>query len=333
MSRTQNTTRTEAPSGGIGAKDGLYLLPQSRTQIEHQAYVLLRLTNKFGFFPRRGFFAEQREKLIKDNEIDACFLDWLKWIFIGLPFEHVIRIMDCFLVEGTKFLYRIGLALLILYKNSRPVSSRLSVSPLTLELMLSFCETIKLTPDELITAATRLRRLSRAKIDKTYKEATNRNDKLKIRSSAPNSPYLNNDLTPTSPRKQEMISLDSVKISEITRLAPKHLKSSVADWYLLDILWDWIPERTLIKDPVIIFCSDVHGNSLSTFYAKNENVDQTILLIKTINNEVIGFQMNETLSPALFLFSLALSSQLDHRITESSFNISNRWLNLILMAR
>uniref|UniRef100_T1JZ09 TLDc domain-containing protein n=1 Tax=Tetranychus urticae TaxID=32264 RepID=T1JZ09_TETUR len=266
----------EAPSSGIGGKDGPYLLPQSRTQIVHQAYVLLRLTNKFGFLPRRGFFTEQRERLIKENEMDACFLDWLKWIFIGLPFEHVIRIMDCFLVEGTKFLYRIGLTLLLLYKNSRPVSppSRLGM----------------LTPDELITVATQLRRLSRAKIDRTYKEASHRNEKFKIR-SAPSSPYHHlgyHDLTPTSPRKLEMISLDSVKITDCTRIAPRSLKSSICDWQLLDILWDWIPERTLIKEPVIIFCSDVHGNSLSTFYDKNEAVDQSILLIKTLNNEIFG---------------------------------------------
>ncbi|XP_015781065.1 TBC1 domain family member 24 isoform X1 [Tetranychus urticae] len=331
---TSLTYLLEAPSSGIGGKDGPYLLPQSRTQIVHQAYVLLRLTNKFGFLPRRGFFTEQRERLIKENEMDACFLDWLKWIFIGLPFEHVIRIMDCFLVEGTKFLYRIGLTLLLLYKNSRPVSppSRLgmvtnnafnnfksstninngsssnftststtttnttltssssSSSPFTLDLMLSFCETIKLTPDELITVATQLRRLSRAKIDRTYKEASHRNEKFKIR-SAPSSPYHHlgyHDLTPTSPRKLEMISLDSVKITDCTRIAPRSLKSSICDWQLLDILWDWIPERTLIKEPVIIFCSDVHGNSLSTFYDKNEAVDQSILLIKTLNNEIFG---------------------------------------------
>jgi len=275
-------------------------LPLTRAETERQACVLIGLTNKFGYFPRPRFFSKHRKKLDKDDEIDECFMDWMQWIFIGLPFEHVVRIMDCFLVEGTKFLYRIGLVLLLIFKSSRPSLSIASLfslltananatrssSPFTLDSMLSLCEKIELGPDELISAASRLRGISRRVINKLYTKAGRK--KLQIRSSlsAPNTPYHNSDSITASPRKQEMMSLNSFRISDASRLPPNHLKSTVVDRYLLDYLWEWIPERTLIQEPEIIFCTDIHGNSLNTFFAKTESVEQTILLIKTVNNEV-----------------------------------------------
>ena len=39
------------------------------------------------------------------------FNDWLWWIFDHLPFTHVVRILDCYLVEGYKIFYRIAFAL------------------------------------------------------------------------------------------------------------------------------------------------------------------------------------------------------------------------------
>lgn len=93
------------------------LLPQTRSQIIKDAYVLLKLTNNFGLLKRKQFYEIQRSRLTKYYELDTCFLDWLKWIFIGLPFNHIVRIIDCYLIEGSKLLFRIGIAILILFKR------------------------------------------------------------------------------------------------------------------------------------------------------------------------------------------------------------------------
>jgi len=272
---------TDAPSSGLGGHDSRFLLPQSKTQLEKDAYVLIKLTSKFGFLPRRGFFYEQRENLVKNQEIDACFRDWLKWIFIGLPFDHIIRIIDCFLVEGTKFLYRIALTLLQLYKKFRPVSSIIQSSPFTLEMMLNFCSQIKLNPEELINSAISLNRLSRNKINRIYNE-TSKN--YKLRSHSPSHTHITELLN--TPRKKEMLELQSIRISEVTRIAPRNFKSSIIDWFMLDVIWDWLPERLLIQEPLVIFCTNQDGNSLGTFFSKVESYDQTLLLIKTVENEV-----------------------------------------------
>lgn len=52
------------------------------------------------------------------------YSDWILWIFADLPFSYAIRVLDVYLIEGYKVLYRVALALLSLYKVS--VSSRVA---------------------------------------------------------------------------------------------------------------------------------------------------------------------------------------------------------------
>ncbi|KTG05735.1 hypothetical protein cypCar_00029769 [Cyprinus carpio] len=52
------------------------------------------------------------------------YSDWIMWIFTDLPFTYAIRVLDVYLMEGYKVLYRVALALLSLYKIS--VSSRVA---------------------------------------------------------------------------------------------------------------------------------------------------------------------------------------------------------------
>lgn len=52
------------------------------------------------------------------------YSDWIMWIFADLPFTYAIRVLDVYLLEGYKVLYRVALALLSLYKVS--VASRVA---------------------------------------------------------------------------------------------------------------------------------------------------------------------------------------------------------------
>lgn len=55
-------------------------------------------------------------------------MNWTWWILAGLPFPHLIRVMDCFFHEGIKVLYRISLAILILYQKHVPSSSSTTIT-------------------------------------------------------------------------------------------------------------------------------------------------------------------------------------------------------------
>ena len=262
--------------------DSQPFLPQTKMQMAKDGYVLIKLTNKFGFIPPRNFCNDQRLKLNHDHEIDECFHDWTKWIFIGLPFKHLVRVVDCYLVEGMKLLFRVGLALLLLYKRANHQNGE----RLTLERMIAFCETIALTPNDLIKLATSLRRLSKVKIAKQYHVAEHDLHKHPQMVSHSMLPPISPFKTPTLSRRSDMLVIDNEKIHISTRMAPRNIKSNIIDWYLLDIIWDWIPERFIVHEPEVVFCTDEDGSSLKTFFSKCEPYEASILLIKTTKNEV-----------------------------------------------
>lgn len=47
-------------------------------------------------------------------------MNWTWWVLAGLPFPHLVQVMDCFFHEGIKVFYRIALAILILYQKHVP---------------------------------------------------------------------------------------------------------------------------------------------------------------------------------------------------------------------
>ncbi|KAH9388583.1 hypothetical protein TYRP_007925 [Tyrophagus putrescentiae] len=241
-------------------------ISQSRTDKSRDAFVLVKLTNKFGFFSR-GKFAPVRDKL-KNNLLDAAYADWIQWIFASLPFHHCVRVVDCYLLEGEKFLYRIALELALQFEKHRK-------KPATLEEMREFCENIAeyVTPSQLISNASKLSRLSRKDIQRHRNKAEKRSDSI----SMTESPFLGR---PDVIRPKDYVFG--------TRVGPRKFKSSVLTWNQIDRLWEWIPDRIFVLEPIIVFCSDENGNSLSTFFSLCGENEPVIILIKTLKNEVFG---------------------------------------------
>lgn len=51
--------------------------------------------------------------------ISECFISWISSLFVGhLPYQTVLRILDCLLYEGSNVLYRMGLAILSRAKST-----------------------------------------------------------------------------------------------------------------------------------------------------------------------------------------------------------------------
>ena len=56
---------------------------------------------------------------LNEVEITSLTLNWFMAIFIdSVPFETLLRIWDCFLLEGVKVLFRFALAILIINRES-----------------------------------------------------------------------------------------------------------------------------------------------------------------------------------------------------------------------
>lgn len=58
--------------------------------------------------------------------------------------------------------------------------------------------------------------------------------------------------------------------------------------YVLQLftLWTWLPVRITMYQPVLLYTTEEHGCSLTTFYVRVEQHEPTLLMIKTCNNEV-----------------------------------------------
>ncbi|TSO57261.1 TBC1 domain family member 24 [Bagarius yarrelli] len=204
--------------------------------------------------------SEQKE------DVAEVYSDWQRWVFGDLPFSHVSRVMDVFLVEGFKVLYRVALALLKLYRKQKP-DKRLSkkdsngVRGDLREFVKSIASSV--SPDKLMEKAFAIRLFSRKEINLLQLA----NEKaLQQKGITVQQKRCNVDLT---------VSLDSfcsdiISVKEISEV------------------WSWIPERFALCQPQLLFSTATHGCSLNRFYSHSEGHEPTLLLIKTTKGEVCG---------------------------------------------
>lgn len=100
------------------------LLATTKQRMLHQTFLAHRAScMTFGDLARKHCPAahEHVVSLARESKEDVAevYGDWQHWVFGDLPFSHAARVMDVFLVEGFKVLYRVALALLKLYRKQR----------------------------------------------------------------------------------------------------------------------------------------------------------------------------------------------------------------------
>lgn len=127
------------------------------------------------------------EALYKVNrDPKACFEtidNWIWWIFEYLPFGYILNIVDSFLLEGQKVLYRYGIAILdSFYKSLTP--SR----PLSLEktFMKDYCSKNCISLESLIRVAFGLRKMKRKDIETLFQTEEKAIKKQRAKNSASN---------------------------------------------------------------------------------------------------------------------------------------------------
>ncbi|XP_075538891.1 GTPase-activating protein skywalker-like isoform X4 [Dermacentor variabilis] len=86
-------------------------LSQTRLMHDTSAYTLMQLTRRLA----KKTYSRLRRKVEQEEDLEKIFHTWELWIFRGLPLYHLVRSMDCFLLEGVRALYRIAMAILILF--------------------------------------------------------------------------------------------------------------------------------------------------------------------------------------------------------------------------
>ena len=73
-----------------------------------------------------------------------------------------------------------------------------------------------------------------------------------------------------------------------SRIAPRRFRCQCAEWAELDALWEWLPERVVVREPVVVFNSEDNGHSLQTFFGLLGDLEPTVLLVRTTDDQLFG---------------------------------------------
>ncbi|XP_059483880.1 GTPase-activating protein skywalker isoform X2 [Neocloeon triangulifer] len=230
-------------------------------------------------FTKNSIISLQKQFGGNHSELELLFSDWLWWIFNGIPFQHLVRVTDCFLMEGIKVLYRVALALAQLF-------SKLGSNPGTeweeqfvhgnySGAMMTFCRNLPVTPSKLLKLAFGIRNFSSASMAKMQLR-TELMVKSRNTASVTSGPNL-------LKRARSSENLPSVQSQGEVRMASHTLTIKE-----LLTVWTWLPIRITMYQPVLLYTTEEHGCSLTTFFVRVEKHEPTILIIKTCSGDIFG---------------------------------------------
>ncbi|XP_021701793.1 TBC1 domain family member 24 isoform X5 [Aedes aegypti] len=215
-------------------------------------------------------------RLCPGQKSERIFMDWCWWILGGLPFPHLVRVMDCFFHEGIKVFYRVALAILILFhKHSTATNSEWDADTIKNDIdnaLPKFCKNIPVSPAKLLRTAFSIRALSSTYISRIF---------LKTEMVLKSKSVL-------SGSKQMVRSRSSDNLPTSQSQVNVQMMSHTLTIRELFTLWSWLPVRITMYQPVLLYTTEEHGCSLTTFYVRVEQHEPTLLMIKTCNNEVFG---------------------------------------------
>ncbi|XP_035445798.1 GTPase-activating protein skywalker isoform X2 [Spodoptera frugiperda] len=245
---------------------------------------------------------------------ERIYADWQWWILAALPFPHLVRVLDCFFHEGIKVFYRVALAILILFNKHASNQSSDWYAEATKNgvdhAIDKFCRNMPASPTKLLRTAFSIRALSSQYISRVFIKTemtlkskqvitgsrlvrSRSSDNLPTSQSQVNIQMMSHTLT-----IRERMSEETCKQMGSHSPGPRALsmgvfpiqaiRSQILDQSELFTLWSWLPVRITMYQPVLLYTTEEHGCSLTTFYVRVEHHEPTLLMIKTCNNEVFG---------------------------------------------
>ncbi|KAJ1130549.1 hypothetical protein NDU88_008900 [Pleurodeles waltl] len=217
----------------------------------------------FGDLAKKHCQAGHRLIATTSENFFEVYSEWVMWIFGDLPFGYAIRVFDCYLLEGSKVLYRVALALLKQYRYFT-TEREAEITDVKQDLQ-NFVQSIAqhIPADKLLEKAFHIRLFS-------HKE-------IWLLQLANRKALSQRGISVTQRRQPAHMSVDMLTFS-----------STVVTAQEMRIIWSWIPDRFALLPPVLLYSTTDHGYSLQRFYSHCEGYEPTVLLIKTTAGEVCG---------------------------------------------
>ncbi|CAH1781490.1 unnamed protein product [Owenia fusiformis] len=257
----------------VRSREGSYLT-QTKIGYDASKHVLRDLMKKY---------AKQAYTFLTSHHngaIEDVLESWVWWIFRDLPFPYLVRILDCYLYEGSKILYRVALAILIRFQKYIERSNS-NIDGSVKDAIAQFCEDIPVTVDKLLKVAFGIRGISRKEIARF---GTKNEMFLKSQNNMAEVPHL--------PKSTSCESLD-LKVSRsfsgpASTMQFNDVSSEVVSTSHLQTIYEWLPTRMTVYQPTLLFTTSEHGTSIGTLFSRCLEDEQTILVVKTTKNEIFG---------------------------------------------
>lgn len=203
--------------------------------------------------------------LDKSKDVRGFWIKWLNNFLLDiLSLDAAFRLMDSFILEGYKIIYRYGIGALILR------------GPIVLK-----CNNIQ-------------------DVMRVYEEqpfSARNEDDDKLAKAAYNFSFSRSHVTKISAEhlanneNHEMVACDPT--AEL-RLMPKLLSKSA---FLQDQHWhyvySWIPKHKKPYDVDILFSTEEHGYNLDTLYAKCDDNEPLLIFVQTTDGKIFGSYISE----------------------------------------
>ncbi|PAV60267.1 hypothetical protein WR25_07129 isoform B [Diploscapter pachys] len=207
-----------------------------------------------------------------DNLIMKTMTDWLSWIFGGLPFMHVCRVVDCFLVEGHKFFIRTAISIVYIWSKMQKTgqfddlsgkSQDERINVIKDELMHT-AQHIGISTDTFILTAIKIRNLRSSTIARFQAQFE---EKVKAE---------------WSHKRHSVVRRDHRDIFT------ESFKSDIVDSEIAIDLMAALPPRLQLATPVLLFRLSQDGASFTKLWNNIDEASQTLILIRTSEGDIFG---------------------------------------------
>ena len=242
-------------------------LSQTRVAYETQWRALRPLCKKYA---RSAFNFLSR---IEPNDLIYERCSW--YLLEELPLSCVVRLLDCLLMEGPKIMYRFSLALLLLFVKEKGRSlSRITNAVALDSEICRFCRDSFTSSTKLTRCAFSIRGFARSEILRLREKTEDLVKSGVFSSSATPNQLVRSRSTEVIPTSASQNNIEMLSHT----LTIKQLRC----------IWSWLPLRITMYQPIMLYTTEEHGCSLTTFFNKCERHEPTIVMIKTSDDDIFG---------------------------------------------
>ncbi|XP_075556800.1 GTPase-activating protein skywalker-like [Dermacentor variabilis] len=292
-------------------------LSQTRLTHDISTHALMRLTKHL----EKKTYSRLLRKVRREDEMENIFGTWQLWIFRGLPFYHLVRVMDCFLLEGARALYRIAMAILILYvkehskehpsksfisrifKAKKTKSTGVSAGSFSregaqdaegfLDGVIAFCKDMPYNVDKFLKTAYNIQGISAKMLSQQLLKSE---AYVRSRSSGRARPtseiggggggsHLQVASSRLSIKNGKYCASRAVSVGVI---GLANFRSEVLTGEQMAVVWRWLPARITTLQPEVVYSTNVHGSSLTSLFAHADAREPTVLAVLTTRGERFG---------------------------------------------